>query len=132
MTFEDVADLNTVVPILLLISATLFLLGVAVWYRKRSERNRTAVLAIPESLDRVYLFPYDTIGAPRRFRNLSRRTRSGGVLWTAELPSSTPNAFDAYVNAEIQDGKFSAHTWSGIEVDIDLDTGLAVAVRPTK
>jgi hypothetical protein len=79
-------------------------------------------LEIPGSSDFIQLLPYDSFSRPKHFRNLSRCSASGESLWVAELPES-PGSNDAYVNAEIKDGRLLAWSWSCFQVELNLQSG---------
>jgi hypothetical protein len=50
-------------------------------------------------------------------------------VWRAELPGSD----DKYVNAKLAaEGRLSAYSYGGYEVEIDLDTGRIVSKRFSK
>ena len=117
---------------LLLLIATLVLIPVAIWYRKRSELIRTIVLAIPNRSDRLCLLAYDTVGAPRCYRNLTLRSAHGEVIWTAELPKTDSELFDAYVSMELGSEGVVAYTWSGFRTTIDLHSGKILSAVFTK
>jgi hypothetical protein len=63
------------------------------------------------------------------FRNLVRVRPDGSIVWRAELPGSD----DKYVNAKLAaEGRLSAYSYRGYEVEIDLDTGRIVSKRFSK
>ena len=70
----------------------------------------TKRIAIPGSSDFIQLVPYDTIGAPKHFENLSRCLASGATVWVAQLP--TRSEPDAYTNAQIEGERVIAWSWS--------------------
>ena len=107
-------------------------LPVAYWDVRRSEKRRALHLAIIGSTDQILLEPYDKLAAPKLFRNLSRRGRTGETIWVAELPLGSDGAFESYVSAEIVGANVVAHTWRGFEVTIELTTGEIVSARFTK
>lgn len=53
------------------------------------------------------------------FQNLVRVRPDGSIVWRAELPGND----DKYVNAKLIEGRLSAHSYGGYDVDIDVDTG---------
>jgi hypothetical protein len=55
------------------------------------------------------------------FPNLVRVSRSGAIVWTADLP--TASSTDAYVSFNLGQGEVHAHSWSGYAVDIDVRSG---------
>jgi hypothetical protein len=79
-------------------------------------------IAISGSSDFIQLIPYDSLGRPKHFKNLSRCSASGETLWIAELPES-PGSNDAYVDAQIENGRLIAWSWSCYRVALNLESG---------
>jgi hypothetical protein len=79
-------------------------------------------IEIPGSSDFIQLLPYDGLHRPKHFRNLLRCSESGESLWVAELPTGSGDN-DAYVNAEVREGRVFAWSWSCYRVELNLDSG---------
>jgi hypothetical protein len=79
-------------------------------------------IEIPGSSDFIQLVPYDAFGRPKHFRNLLRCSSSGEHLWVAELPT-IPGENDAYVNAEVENGRLLAWSWSCYRIELNLHSG---------
>ena len=77
-------------------------------------------LKIPSSSDFIELLPYNGLGTPRHFQNLSRCSPSGESVWLAELPT---NSVDSYVDIEIEGHRVIAFSWSCYRVEINIDSG---------
>jgi hypothetical protein len=77
-------------------------------------------IGISGSPDFIQLIAYDSFGAPRQFRNLSRCSTSGESVWIAELPTSSG---DAYVDAAIEGTRVIAWSWSGYRVEMNIESG---------
>ncbi|MDR1449462.1 MAG: hypothetical protein LBI84_04555 [Propionibacteriaceae bacterium] len=64
-------------------------------------------------------------------KNLLAVTRSGDVVWRAELPSHSGG--DCYVAAVVgEDGQVTAVSWSGYRVTLDAASGRIIWRTPTK
>jgi hypothetical protein len=79
-------------------------------------------IEIPGSSDVIELLPYNSSGRPKHFQNLSRCSASGESLWVARLPT-IPGDNDAYVDAEIRDGRVLAWSWSCFRVELNIESG---------
>lgn len=115
-----------------LILATLVIFPVALWERKVSERNRTLHIPICDSSDELRLLAYDAVGAPKHFRNLSRYTESGRLIWTADLPLRDDRFGDAYITVEVDGDVAVANTFHGVRASIDMRTGELLSSTFTK
>lgn len=71
--------------ILVLLAGTLLMVPIAIWYRRQMELARTKIVPIPNSADKLRLLAYDTVGASKLFRNLSRRKSCLVMSWQALL-----------------------------------------------
>ncbi len=78
-------------------------------------------MPVPGSLDFVRLLPYDGLGRPKHFQNLSRCLASGESVWIAELP--TRSEPDSYVEAQIEGNRVIAWSWSCYRVELNIDSG---------
>jgi hypothetical protein len=79
------------------------------------------IMAVPGSSDFIQLLPYDGVGTPKYFQNLSRCSASGESLWIAELPTRSDG--DAHVDAQIEGNRIIAWSWSCYRVELSIDSG---------
>jgi hypothetical protein len=83
---------------------------------------KTKRIEIPGSSDFIQLLPFDQSARPKHFENLSRCSASGESVWRASLPT-IPGDHDAYVDAEIRDGRLFAWSWSCFRVELNIESG---------
>ncbi len=75
---------------------------------------------IPGSTDEVELASYKPSAVAANHENLRRLKSTGEVVWVAEMPERTG---DAYVDARLEGGSLTAWSWSCYRVVIELATG---------
>src|SRR5689334_8716989 len=94
---------------------TIFSDAGALLYRGKPEGYPVQKAVAVEGLGTVVLLKYweKKTGS---FENLLLLDTSGAVLWRAQLPSSSS---DAFVDFEFCDGKLIAHSWSCYRVEIE-------------
>ena len=73
---------------------------------------------IAGSEDRMVLFSW-TLSDEPRLQNVARLDRQGIVLWRAELPGDA--AHDCFVSLQRAGGRFVARTYSGRELELDVE-----------
>ncbi len=78
-------------------------------------------IEIPGSSDFIQLIPYDSLGTPKHFQNLSRCLTSGEEVWVADLPTRSEN--DAYVDAQLEGERVIAWSWSCYRVELNISSG---------
>jgi len=99
------------------------------WRGQPEQRPVEWATAIRFAEDGLALYHYYRPDHPYGgFQNLVRVAPDGSIVWRAELPERD----DKYVNANLVGGRVSAYSWSGFDVEIDVDTGMIVSKRFSK
>ena len=81
-------------------------------------------LSAPNSDDSIVVLNYK-----QAFSNVLRCRSNGSIVWTAELPEKSG---DAYTNIEWHEQKLRASSWSGFSVILDVETGKILSSVFTK
>ena len=102
--------------------------GKVSWVGKPLGCAASAVLPVVGAADAVVLLDPDA-HMKEPFRNLVRISAGGAVIWRAELPGRTD---DAYVAVRFDGIQLQANTWSGYLVTLDIDSGRVLEATFTK
>jgi hypothetical protein len=87
-------------------------------------------LPIPDSNDKIALLNCQSGKVTSNtFRNILRCHPDGSVIWRAALPE---NSGDTYTRVDWSAQHLTAHSWSGFEVVLDVETGDIVSRVFTK
>lgn len=99
-----------------------------VWRGQPDDIPVESVIAIPGTEDAIAVLdadagPRNALGDLKDWPNLIRVTATGRVVWRAPPPGTR----DWWVGVAWTENGLMAHTWSGLAVVLDPDTGLEIS-----